>query len=108
LAVHSFLADKRLDVYDRNNLIGRNVASESHDVLAGAVAKMRVFANVYLDPAIPENKRADVAKDIFSHYAEFVRISILEPGKDPIRIYNTDALRRGGFTEKKLDGALDA
>src|SRR5579859_4446049 len=107
LAVRGFLDDKKLDVFDRNNLIGRNVASESHDVLAGTVARMRVFAEVYLDPAIPAEKRAEVARGVFSHYGEFVRLSIFPPGSPPVRIYNREALKKGGFTEKTIDEALD-
>ena len=112
LAVRGFLRDKSLDVFDRNNLIARNVATESRAVLADAVSKMRVFAGVYLDPGIAPERRSEVARNIFSHYGEFVRLSIVAQKPDgtwadPIRIYNRDALRRGGFTEKTIDAAID-
>src|SRR3954471_18755717 len=112
LAVKGFLNDKNLDVFDRNNLIARNVATESHAVLADAASKMRVFAGIYLDPSIAADRRTEVARNVFSHYGEFVRLSMV-PEKtgggwgDPIRIYNQDALRRGGFTEKTIDAAID-
>src|SRR6202030_2112012 len=98
--------------FDRNNLIARNVAMESRAVLADSVNKMRVFAGVYLDPGIASDRRTEVARNIFSHYGEFVRLTLLpeKPGGgwgEPIRIYNRDALRRGGFTEKTIDAAID-
>ena len=93
LAVRGFLRDKSLDVFDRNNLIARNIASESQDELSGAASKMRLFAGVYLDPAIPAAKRVDIARNMFAHYGEFVRLSIVfdQAGSTPIRVYN-----RGG------------
>ena len=112
LAVQGFLRDKSLDVFDRNNLIARNVAMETRAVLADSVNKMKVFAGVYLDPGITPDRRTEIARNIFSHYGEFVRLSIV-PEKagggwgQPIRIYNRDALRRGGFTEKTIDAAID-
>lgn len=110
LAVRGFLRDKSLDVFDRNNLIARNIASESQDELSGAASKMRLFAGVYLDPAIPAVKRVDIARSMFSHYGEFVRLSIVseKSGVAPIRVYNRDALKRGGFNEASLDAAIDA
>lgn len=108
LAVQGFLADKELEVFDRNNLIARNVAVESHDVLESAAGKMRVFAGVYLDPGLPTDRREALARTIFSHYGEFVRLSLLPDKGAPARVYNKDALKRAGLTDAKADATIDA
>ena len=107
IAVSGFLRDKSLDVYDRNNLIARNVAMESHEILGDATSKMRIFAGVYLDPGLPADRRQALARTIFSHYSEFVRLSILPEKGAPVRVYNRDALKRAGLTDAAADAALD-
>ena len=108
LAVQGFLRDKSLEVFDRNNLIARNVAMESHAVVADAESKMRVFASVYLEPGVPAERRELLARTIFSHYGEFVRLSVIPEKGTPARVYNKDALKRAGLTDQKADAAIDA
>lgn len=107
-AVRGFLADKSLEVYDRNNLIARNVAAETNVLLSDAAGKMRVFAGVYLDPGLPTERRETLARTIFSHYGEFVRLSILPEKGAPARVYNRDELKRAGLDDKGADKAIDA
>ena len=109
LAVRGFMRDKELDVYDRNNLIARNVAMESHDILADASSKMRIFASVYLDPGVAAARREALARNIFTHYGEFVRLSIIfdKPGTPPVRVYNRDALKLAGLDDKTADAKID-
>ena len=108
LAVQGFLRDKSLDVFDRNNLVARNVAMESHDILSDAASKMRIFAGVYLDPGLPAERREALARTIFSHYGEFVRLSVLPADGPPVRVYNRDALKRAGLTDERANEVIDA
>jgi len=108
LAVQGFLRDKSLEVFDRNNLIARNVAMESHAVVSDAAGKMRVFAGVYLEPGLPAERREALARTIFSHYGEFVRLSVIPEKGPPARLYNKDALKRAGLTDSGADAAIDA
>ena len=92
-----FQQDKRAYVRDFSAAVTGNMQSEIDTILDSQLSASQVLAEVlfadYLDPAAKQQ----LAKPLFAAYPDLLALVTKTPGREPVSLYNTAALREAGI-----------
>ncbi len=98
-----FHADKTTYIKDLTVTIASNQAEKTHVLLEGYRKELTIFSELMLDRSIPAGSRNRLLQRAFVNFREFVAVTLYQPDRDPVTIFDDEALTSVGLDRTFLD-----
>ncbi|MBE0501717.1 MAG: HAMP domain-containing protein [Desulfuromonadales bacterium] len=103
-----FHADKTTYIKDLTSTIASNQAEKTRVLLEGYRKDLGLFSQLMLDRSIPSTSRNRLLQQSFVNFREFVAVTLYQPDRDPVTIFDAEALRSVGLDRSFLDQCQSA
>jgi signal transduction histidine kinase len=98
-----FHADKTAYIKDLTSTIASNQSEKTRALLEGYRKELGFFTQLMLDRSIPAASRNRLLQKYFVDFKEFVAITLYQPDRAPVTIFDAEALNAAGLTREFLD-----
>ena len=98
-----FHADKTTYIKDLTVTIASNQAEKTRVILEGYRKELSIFSQLMLDRSIPSGSRNRLLQKAFVNFKEFVAVTLYQPERDPVTIFDDEALTAAGLDRSFLD-----
>lgn len=88
-----FHIDKTAYIHDLTSVIAQNAAEESHSLLSGYSEKLQVFTRIIYEEEMLKELKGRLLQQLFKDFREFVAVTLIEDGKEPVIIYDANLLK---------------
>ena len=96
-----FHTDKKTYIHDLTSIIALHTAEETQSLLIGYQERINVLTRLMVQHSLSSDAKTALLKDLFQDFGEFVAITIHEPGRSPVTLY--DAAQLSAANLKKND-----
>ena len=103
-----FHADKTAYIKDLTSTIASNQAEKTRALLEGYSKELGIFSQLMLDRSIPAGARTRLLQRSFVDFKEFVAVTLYQPDRDPVTIFDAEALKEVGLDRTFLDQSQSA
>lgn len=97
-----FHIDKTAYIHDLTSVITLNTAEETRTILTGYRERLQVFTRFLYEDELRQDQKTKLLQQLFKDFHEFIAVTLHEPGKDPITIYDAYLLKSVGLEKKAL------
>ncbi len=98
-----FHADKTAYIKDLTSTIASNQAEKTRVLLEGYRKDLGLFSQLMLDRSIPSTSRNRLLQQSFVNFREFVAVTLYQPDRDPVTIFDAEVLQTVGLDRSFLD-----
>ena len=98
-----FHADKTAYIKDLTSTIASNQAEKTRVLLEGYRKDLGLFSQLMLDRSIPSSSRNRLLQQSFVNFREFVAVTLYQPDRDPVTIFDAEVLKNVGLDRSFLD-----
>ena len=98
-----FHSDKTAYIKDLTSTIASNQAEKTRALLDGYSSELKTFTRLMLDRSIPAGSRNRLLQRSFVDFKEFVAVTLYQPDRDPVTIFDAEALTAVGLDRSFLE-----
>ncbi len=101
-----FHTDKKAYISDMVSVIAVHAAEEADVVLAGYRDRLLAFGEIVDDPALAQQRKPALMRELFSGMDGFVGLRIFENGAEVGALYDRRAIEAAGLTQEEFTARL--
>ena len=98
-----FHADKTAYIKDLTSTTAINQAEKTHALLDSYRKELLIFSRLMLDRSIPAASRNRLLQKSFVDFKEFVAVTLYQDDREPVTIFDAEALKSAGLNRTFLD-----
>ena len=98
-----FHSDKTAYIKDLTATTASNQAEKTRALLDGYHKELVIFSRLMLDRSIPANSRNRLLQKSFVDFKEFVAVTLYQEDREPVTIFDAEALTSAGLDRAFLD-----
>ena len=97
-----FHTDKTAYIRDLTSVIALHTTQEAKSYLVGYREKLEVLNRIIRDKNLSQYQKADMLKNLFEDFGEFIAVTLYENGEEKVTLYDTKILEAAGVTKQDL------
>ncbi len=97
-----FHADKTAYIKDLTATTASNQAEKTRALLDGYHDELEIFTRLMLERSIPASTRNRLLQKTFVDFEEFVAVTLYQKGREPVTIFDAEALKSAGLNRAFL------
>ena len=97
-----FHTDKTAYIRDLTSVIALHTTEEAKSYMVGYREKLEVLNRVIRDRNLSQAQKANMLKNLFEDFGEFIAVTLYEDGQEKVNLYDTKALEAVGVTKQDL------
>jgi len=97
-----FHADKTAYIRDLTSVIALHTTQEAKSYLVGYREKLEVLNRIIRDRNLSQAQKADMLKNLFEDFDEFIAVTLYEDGQEKVTLYDTKMLEAAGMNKQSL------
>ena len=97
-----FHDDKTTYIRDLTSIMAVQVSRETNVLVQGYRENLSIFANTLFDNELGASQKQKLIQNLFSSFSEFVAVSVVREGNDPVMVYDAASLQAASVSADDL------
>ncbi|MDH3588535.1 MAG: ATP-binding protein [Gammaproteobacteria bacterium] len=97
-----FHEDKTTYIRDLTSIMAVQMSREANVMVQGYTENLSIFANTLFDTELGASQKQNLIQNLFSSFGEFVAVSVVREGAEPVMVYDAATLQQATLTAQDL------